>query len=188
MDESIREHSNSWENDYISRAFLVYAGSISFDHWLNLQTTTRSMMRIIENILTNRESIALKYLSKLGKKEDIHEAGIFVGKIYAMLPISVIREIYYKFNSDCDDDKALNKECKRLTLIMELNYPQDRINFFIKEMLKNKNSIEEISNGIIIRFFNVSEIKDIGKIYSRQVRKRFYNKLYSLLIEEKYST
>jgi len=185
MEELSEQEQYFKQQPIIANAIRIYDGSIPFDYWLNNFRTTRSMMRSIETILSSNDAVATEYLQRIGQNAEVSELGIYVGKIYAIVPISAVREIHIKFqNKEYSSEKSFLKDCKRVHSIFEIPHKPEKVASYMWQLLSEGKSIQELSDSILLHFFKLTNSGEISKIYSKQIRKAFYKKLTQLLTGE----
>ena len=161
-----------------SKAFIAYDGSVDFDHWLNLPTTTRSQTREVQKRLYLPWLKAMHYLQEIGLPEEDEICGKMAGKIVAMIPISILREMYLKHaNDQYQNEEELNHDCYKIFAFLKPKYHLCRFTEEMKQMMKQCHDFYSLSDLLISKYNTVADLTMIRHIYIIQLQKLFANEM-----------
>jgi hypothetical protein len=166
----------------ISRAISAYDGSIDVDLWLNLVTTTRSVTKKVEKVITGDRDIAFKYLYQIGLPGDLLTCGLIAGKIRAMCAITLLRELYFNAKNNLyADEIAFHRDVCALNQFFHL-IPHDGL--FGKELkliIDECEEFEKFSTTIVKHFMPVNNFVTSNRILKGRVKRSMYNEFYQVL-------
>lgn len=165
-----------------------YDGSVPFIEWLNNPQTTRSKMKLVENILSKETEATMTYLVLINKDPTIESAGFLAGEMFAMKIAASLREIYFSYHQGLYkvNQKKEKEDMFRVHELIKMNCDLKKTHDFIINLLVEGKNINELTDEIIIKFHGPSSLYDLRKTYCKLSKENFIAELLKRMGNEKF--